>query len=59
MQELGWTVEIVPNMQVEQGLRTARMAFPRIWFDKLKTDRLIQCLRRYRRGVPTTTGEPG
>ncbi len=59
MQELGWTVEIVPNMAVEQGIRTARMAFPRIWFDKAKTDRLIQCLRRYRRGVPVTTGEPG
>jgi phage terminase large subunit len=59
MQELGWSVEIVPNAAVEQGIRAARMAFPRVWFDKAKTDRLIQCLRRYRRGVPVTTGEPG
>jgi phage terminase large subunit len=58
LQSLGWTVDIVPNAQVEQGIRVARMAFPRVWFDK-GCDRLVQCLRRYRRGVPTTTGEPG
>lgn len=59
MEALGWTVEIVPNQAIEHGIRTARMAFPRIYFDKGKTERLVQCLRRYRRGIPTTTGEPG
>lgn len=59
MQELGWTVEIVPLAKIEEGIRIARMAFPRVYMDKAKTDRLVQCLRRYRRGVPLTTGEPG
>lgn len=59
MQALGWEVQITPKAEVEAGIRLARMAFPRIWFDKDKTARLIECLRRYRRGIPLTTGEPG
>lgn len=59
LQEQGWDVEIVPQAPVEQGIRLVRMAFPRIYMDKSKCDRLLQCLRRYRRGIPTTTGEPG
>lgn len=59
MESLGWSVELVPNMKVEEGIRLARMALPRCYFDKDATARLIQCLRRYRRGIPSTTGEPG
>lgn len=59
MQEFGWSVEIVPNQLIEMGIKQARMVFPRVYFDKHSTDRLVQCLRRYRRGIPTTTGEPG
>jgi phage terminase large subunit len=59
MQEQGWQVEIVPNQSIESGIRMARMALPRVYLDKDKCDRLLQCLRRYRRGIPTTTGEPG
>lgn len=59
LQGLGWTVDIVPNQQVEAGIRVARMAMPRTYFDLTRTDRLVQCLRRYRRGIPTSTGEPG
>ena len=35
------------------------MMLPRIYIDETKAERLVQCLRRYRRGVPETTGEPG
>ena len=35
------------------------MLFPRVWFNKAKTGRLIECLKRYRRSIPTATGEPG
>jgi phage terminase large subunit len=59
MQALGWAVEIVPRQDVEAGIRSARMAFPRIWFDREKSARLLECLRRYRRAIPVTTGEPG
>ena len=49
----------VPKLGVEQGIRVARMSFPMIWFDKQRTERLVECLKRYRRTVPVTTGEPG
>lgn len=58
MEALGWTVDVIPVQPVETGIRAARMALPRTWIDKEKADRLVQCLRRYRRNVPTTTGEP-
>lgn len=49
----------IPKLTVEQGIKAARMLFPRVYFDKVKSVRLIECLKRYRRGIPTTTGEPG
>jgi phage terminase large subunit len=48
-----------PKLTVEQGIKAARMLFPRVYFDKTKTERLLECLKRYRRGVPEKTGEPG
>lgn len=59
MQALGWDVAITPSMSVEDGIRTVRMAFPRIYFDKTKADRLVQCAKRYRRSVNQQTNEPG
>jgi len=59
MRELGWTVALTPNQPVETGLKNARRTFDRVWFDKHKTARLIQCLRRYRRSIPVSTNEPG
>lgn len=59
MRALGWSVQIVPKQDVESGIRAARMAFSRIWFDRERTVRLMECLRRYRRAIPVTTGEPG
>ncbi|MCF2133879.1 MULTISPECIES: PBSX family phage terminase large subunit [Mycetohabitans] len=59
MRALGWDVEITPNMSVEEGIRLTRMTFPRLYFDQAKTQRLVQCLKRYRRGVNQHTGEPG
>lgn len=59
MTALGWTVGITPSMSIEDGIRTARMTFGRIYFDKTKTERLIQCLKRYRRSINQQTNEPG
>ncbi|UOD28775.1 PBSX family phage terminase large subunit [Massilia violaceinigra] len=59
MQALGWDVSITPSMSVEDGIRVARMAFGRTYFDKTKAARLIQCLKRYRRSVNQQTNEPG
>jgi phage terminase large subunit len=59
MTALGWSVGITPSMSIEDGIRTARMTFGRIYFDKTKTERLIQCLKRYRRSINQQTNEPG
>lgn len=59
MEALGWEVVITPSMSVEDGIRAARMAFGRAYFDKSNTSRLIQCLKRYKRQINQTTNEPG
>ncbi|MCG1042511.1 PBSX family phage terminase large subunit [Mycetohabitans sp. B8] len=59
MRALGWDVEVTPNMSVEEGIRLTRMTFPRLYFDRAKTQRLVQCLKRYRRNINPHTGEPG
>jgi phage terminase large subunit len=59
MRELGWQVSLCPNQPVETGIKNARRTFGRVYFDKAKTERLIQCLRRYRRTIPVSTNEPG
>jgi phage terminase large subunit len=43
---------------VEEGIKAARLLFPRCYFDKDKTERLMECLKRYRRAIHTQTGEP-
>lgn len=58
MQALGWDVAITPNMSVEDGIRLARMTFPRVYLDKVKCERLVQCLKRYRRAINQQTQEP-
>ncbi len=43
----------------EVTIRAARMMFPRVYMDEMKCAQLLDCLKRYRRGVPESTGEPG
>lgn len=62
-------VEIVPKLDIESGIKAARMLFPRLYIDNNEWNnpdwkyaggaRLIECLKRYKRSVPMTTGEPG
>jgi len=59
MRALGWDVRITPNMSVEEGIRLTRMTFSRIFFDKTKAARIIQCAKRYRRSINQQTNEPG
>lgn len=51
-------VAIVPQADVEIGIKKARMVFPRCYFDRAKTVRLRECLKRYRRSIPVSTNEP-
>lgn len=59
MQDLGWNVKIIPRADIEQGIKQARMMFPRIYFDKNSTVRLLQCLKNYKRRINQITGEAG
>jgi phage terminase large subunit len=59
MKALGWQVAITPNMSIEDGIRLTRMTFGRMYFDKNKTERLVQCAKRYRRSINQQTNEPG
>lgn len=61
-------VVIMPKLDPEHGIKAVRMMFPRLYIDNSEFEndtweydggaRLIECLKRYRRAVPTTTGEP-
>lgn len=52
-QKLGWKTEIVPNIELEQGIRKAREIFPRVYVNKADASELVNRLGRYRRRVNT------
>lgn len=58
LRKMGRRVQIVPQIDVELGIKKARLIFPRCYFDRDKTLRLRECLKRYRRSIPTSTNEP-
>jgi phage terminase large subunit len=49
---------IVENLDIESGIKAARMVFPRVYIDP-KAERLLHCLKRYRRTINQATNEPG
>lgn len=59
LRALGRTVRQTPRMDIEGGIRAARAVFSRMYFDKGRTARLVECLKRYRRQINQTTNEPG
>lgn len=73
MRDLGWRTALVPNVPVETGIRTARQALARAYFDKAKAfttqpprpddgvviGSLGECLKRYRRHINSKTAEAG
>jgi phage terminase large subunit len=54
---LGWTVMKVPQTSVNSGIDRLRELFPRIYFHKDRTTRLVECLKRYRWNISQKTGE--
>lgn len=59
LQAFGWTVIKTPMATVEAGIKRARDVFSRVYFNKERTVRLVECLKRYRRAVNQQTNEPG
>ncbi len=58
LRDLGRKVVIIPQHDVEQGIKAARLMFSRSYFDKDKTTRLVDCLKRYRRRINQQTQTP-
>jgi len=58
LQALGRSVVVLGRDDIEEGIRAARMMFPRCWVDR-KAQALINRLKRYRRTQHATTGEFG
>ena len=59
LRAFGRKPKTVPNVGIEPGIKAARMMFPQVYFDKTKTARLVECLKRYRRAINQATNEPG
>jgi phage terminase large subunit len=58
IRRLGRKIHVIPVDRVENGIKAARMMFRQVYFDEVKAARLVECLKRYRRNIPTTTEEP-
>lgn len=58
LEGLGWTVDVLPRADPEQGIKDTRMAMRQMAFDKERCGTLIEHLKRYRRSIPRTTNEP-
>jgi phage terminase large subunit len=60
LRELGRkNVRCLSQAGIEEGISAARMLFPKVYFDEQRTVRLVESLKRYRRDIPSKTGEPG
>ena len=59
MRGLGWTIAQTPNTSIESGINRSREMFSRVYFDAERCDRLLQCLKRYRRHISNSTGAIG
>ena len=58
LRTMGRSPIVLANTSVEEGIKACRMMFPRCYFDIERTGRLLECLKRYRRAIHATTGEP-
>lgn len=59
MKAMGRNVVVLPQLSIEEGIKAARMMFPRTYFDEGKTGRLLECLKRYQRQINERTQEAG
>jgi phage terminase large subunit len=50
---------VLPQQSVEEGIKAARLMFPRVWFDETKCAPLLEHLKRYQRAIGLVTHEPG
>lgn len=51
------SVQVIPALPVEQGIKATRLALNQCYFDR-KATALVDHLKRYRRNIPVGTNEP-
>ncbi len=49
LESKGFEVEVLPRDRVVDGINNVKMLFPKILFDKERTQDLLECLRNYQR----------
>jgi phage terminase large subunit len=59
LQTLGRNVQVLARGNPEEGIRLARMIFPRAYFDADRCTELVNHLKRYRRQINQVTQEAG
>ena len=59
LKAFGRRVKIVPNIGIEEGIKAARLTLPQMYFDRNKTKRFVECIKRYRRSINERTQEAG
>ncbi len=45
----GRKVRVLPRQEIDDGINAVKMLLPRCWFDRVKTERLRECLAHYHR----------
>lgn len=58
LKAMGRNVVVLEQLGIEEGIKSARMMFPRVYMDA-KTVRLQECLKRYQRQINQRTMEAG
>lgn len=56
LEQMGRNVTVLPRLDVDEGIKAARMVFPRVYFDETRTERLVDCLQNYKFGINSQTG---
>lgn len=59
LKAMGRKPKILPAISVEEGIKSARLMFPRTYFDEVKCAPLLEHLKRYKRAINKATNEPG
>ena len=59
LRKLGLDASSSPSADgIESGIKAVRLMFPQMYFDEVKCKPLVDHLKRYKRSIPSTTGEP-
>lgn len=59
LKAMGRNAQTLERLPIEEGIKAARLMFPRVYFDKDKCAGLVEHLKRYQRQINQRTMEPG